>query len=153
MFPAHWLRPLQRLDTLATLCGDGIFLTTPSPARFFRFPQRNRPFPVLSAVNCPMIRRREILHAAPVGALCRIWLASSLAVPHPGLSGAPSSALLLPFLTSSLGLEAWPECWVSVEFLHAPIPRKGLGSTTPQYSQPQERTKEAPLLGSLYAAT
>jgi len=24
----------------------------------------------------------------------------------------------------------WPDCWVSVEFLHAPIPRKGSGSTT-----------------------
>jgi len=28
-FPAHWHRPLQRLDTLATLCRDKIFLTTP----------------------------------------------------------------------------------------------------------------------------
>jgi len=24
----------------------------------------------------------------------------------------------------------WPDCWVYVEFLHAPIPRKGSGSTT-----------------------
>jgi len=52
MFSAHWLRLLQRLDTLATLCGDKLFLTTPSPAKFLRFPRRNWPFPVLSAVNC-----------------------------------------------------------------------------------------------------
>jgi len=26
-------------------------------------------------------------------------------------------------------LGAWPDCWVSVEFLNALIPRKGLGST------------------------
>jgi len=45
MFPAHRPRLLQRLDTLATLCGDEIFLTTPSSARFLRFPQRNWPFP------------------------------------------------------------------------------------------------------------
>jgi len=53
MFPAHWLQPLQRLDTLATLCEDEIFLTTPSPARFLWFPWRNWPFPVLFVVNCP----------------------------------------------------------------------------------------------------
>jgi len=29
-----------------------IFFTTPSPARFLRFPRRNWPFPVSSAVNC-----------------------------------------------------------------------------------------------------
>jgi len=45
-------RLLQRLDTLDTLRGDELFLTTPSPARFLLFPQRNWPFPVLSAVNC-----------------------------------------------------------------------------------------------------
>jgi len=36
----------------------------------------------------------------------------------------------LPFLTSGPDLGAWPDCWVSVEFLHALIPRKGSGSTT-----------------------
>jgi len=49
---------------------------------------------------------------------------------HPSLSGAPSSALHLPFLTSGPDLGAWPDCWVSMEFLHALIPRKGSGSTT-----------------------
>jgi len=36
----------------------------------------------------------------------------------------------LPFLTSRLNLGAWPDYWVSVEFLHALIPRKVSGSTT-----------------------
>jgi len=52
MFPASWLRLLQRSDTLATLCEDELYLTTPSPARFLLFPRRNWPFPVLSVVNC-----------------------------------------------------------------------------------------------------
>jgi len=34
------------------------------------------------------------------------------------------------FFTSGPNLGAWPDCWVSVEFLHDPIPRKGSGSTT-----------------------
>jgi len=34
---SSWLRLLQRSDTLATLCGDELFLTTSSPARFLRF--------------------------------------------------------------------------------------------------------------------
>jgi len=33
---------------------------------------------------------------------------------HLSLSGAPSLALLLPSLTSSPDLEAWPDRWVSV---------------------------------------
>jgi len=52
LFPASWFRLLQRLDTLATLCGDKLFLTTPSPARFLLFPRRNWPFLILSIVNC-----------------------------------------------------------------------------------------------------
>jgi len=42
----------------------------------------------------------------------------------------PTSPRLLPFLTSGPELWEWPDCWVSVEFLHAPVPRKGSGSTT-----------------------
>jgi len=60
----------------------------------------------------------------PADTLCT----SYLTVPHPSLSGAPSSAPL-PFLTSGADLGAWPNCWVSVEFFHVPIPRKGSGST------------------------
>jgi len=37
---------------------------------------------------------------------------------------------LLPFLTSGPNLGSWPVCWVSVEFLCAPIPGKGSSSTT-----------------------
>jgi len=51
-------------------------------------------------------------------------------VPHLSLFGEPSLALLLQSLTSGTDLEAWPDCWVSVEFVAPPIPRKGSGSTT-----------------------
>ena len=34
------------------------------------------------------------------------------------------------FLTYGPDLGVWPNCWVSTEFLRAPIPRKGSGSTT-----------------------
>ena len=34
------------------------------------------------------------------------------------------------FLTYGPGLGVWPDCWVSAEFLRAPIPQKGSGSTT-----------------------
>jgi len=43
---------------------------------------------------------------------------------------APSLALLPFFTSAGPDLGAWPDCWVSVEFLHGPIPRKGSGSTT-----------------------
>jgi len=50
-------------------------------------------------------------------------------VPHLSLPGAPSLALLL-FLISGRDLGAWLDYGVYVEFLSAPIPRKGSGSTT-----------------------
>jgi len=66
-----------------------------------------------------------------------------LIVPHMSLSGAPS--LVLPsFLTSGPDIGAWPNCWVSVEFLHASIPRKRSGSTTttfPRVRLHNEQTK------------
>jgi len=37
---------------------------------------------------------------------------------------------LLLFLMSGPDIGAWPDCWVSVEFFYASIPRKGSGSTT-----------------------
>jgi len=55
--------------------------------------------------------------------------ASFWIVPHLSLSGAPFLPLL-SFLTSGPDFGAWPDCWVSVEFLHAPIPQKISGSTT-----------------------
>ena len=47
-------------------------------------------------------------------------------------SFTPSHSLapLSLFLIYGPDLKAWPDCWVSAEFLRAPIPRKGLGSTT-----------------------
>jgi len=33
-------------------------------------------------------------------------------------------------LTSDPNFGVWPDCWVFLEFLHAPIPQKGSGSTT-----------------------
>ena len=39
-----------------------------------------------------------------------------------------SSLSLLSIHGPDLGV--WPDCWVSAEFLRAPIPRKGSGSTT-----------------------
>ena len=46
--------------------------------------------------------------------------------PFVNLSLAPLSL----FLTYGLDLGVWPNCWVSAEFLRAPIPRKGSGTTT-----------------------
>jgi len=48
--------------------------------------------------------------------------------PASELSDAPFLALL-PFLTFGPDLGEWPDSWVSVEFLHVPIPQKGSGST------------------------
>jgi len=137
-----WLRIL--LDTLATLCGDEIFLTIPSPARILRFSRRNWPFPVLSAVNC-LLRchghslllfsyfcriKRENSSCSACGLPLQGLSTSPLTVPHPSLSDAPSLAVLLPFFTSVPNLGRGPTVGSPVEFLHAPIPRKGSGSTT-----------------------
>jgi len=62
--------------------------------------------------------------------ICSIQFTSFWIVPHLSLSGTPSLAIFLPFLTSSLDHRVWPYCWVSVEFLRAPMPWKGSGSTT-----------------------
>jgi len=39
-------------------------------------------------------------------------------------------ALLFSIFDSGPDLGAWSDCWVSREFLHTAIPRKGSGSTT-----------------------
>jgi len=53
-------------------------------------------------------------------------------------------ALLLPFLTSGLGPDFWAtvRSEVSVEFLHAPIPRKGSGSTSSPALRDNERASQ-----------
>jgi len=53
MFPAHWLQPWQRLDTLATLYGDEIVLTTLSPAIFLRFLGGTGPSPSYPLLTVP----------------------------------------------------------------------------------------------------
>ena len=73
---------------------------------------------------------RRILIVVPVDTLYRTSIISSSIVlllnPFANLSLAPL------FLFSIYGpdLGVWPDCWVSAEFLRAPIPRKGSGSTT-----------------------
>jgi len=68
---AHWHQPLQRLDTLATLCGDEIFLITPFPVRFLRFPQGNWPLPGL--IRCELCRLRCHGHSLLLSSyLCRM---------------------------------------------------------------------------------
>ena len=66
----------------------------------------------------------------PVNTLYRTSIISSSIVlllnPFANLSLAPLS--LLSIYGPDLGV--WPNCWVSSEFLRAPIPRKGSGSTT-----------------------
>jgi len=74
------------------------------------------------------IKRKENSSCSACGHLCRIWLTFFLTASHPSLSGAPFSAPLLPFLTSGTDLVAWPDCWVSVEWLH---PSLGRGRVAP----------------------
>ena len=74
---------------------------------------------------------RRILIVVPVDTLYRTSIISSSTVlflmnPFANLSLAPLS--LFSIYGPDLGV--WPDCWVSAEFLRAPIPRKGSGSTT-----------------------
>ena len=73
---------------------------------------------------------RRILIVVPVDTLYRTSIISSSTVlplnPFVNLSLAPLS--LFSIYGPDLGV--WPDCWVAAEFLCAPIPRKGSGSTT-----------------------
>ena len=73
---------------------------------------------------------RRILLVVPVDTLYRTSIISCSTVlplnPFVNLSLAP----LFLFLTYGPDIGVWPYCWVSAEFLRAPIPRKGSGSTT-----------------------
>jgi len=51
MFPARWLRSLQRFRH-PILFVETKFFSTPSSAIFLQFPRRNWPFPVSPALNC-----------------------------------------------------------------------------------------------------
>ena len=73
---------------------------------------------------------KRILFVVPVDTLYRTSIISSSTVvllnPFANLSLVPLS--LFSIYGPDLGV--WPDCWVSAEFLRAPIPRKGSGSTT-----------------------
>ena len=71
---------------------------------------------------------KRILIVVPVDTLYRIISSSTVVLldPFANLSLAPLS--LFSIYGPDLGV--WPDCWVSAEFLHTPIPRKGSGSTT-----------------------
>ena len=73
---------------------------------------------------------RRILIVVPVDTLYRTSIIFSSTVlllnPFANLPLAPLS--LFSIYGPDLGV--WPDCWVSAEFLRAPIPRKGSGSTT-----------------------
>ena len=73
---------------------------------------------------------RRILIVVPVDTLYRTSVISYSTVlllnPFANLSLAPLS--LFSIYGPDLGV--WVDCWVSAEFLRAPIPRKGSGSTT-----------------------
>ena len=73
---------------------------------------------------------RRILLVVPMDTLYRTSIISSSTVlllnPFADLSLAPLS--LFSIYGPDLGV--WPDCWVSAEFLRAPIPRKGSGSIT-----------------------
>jgi len=133
-FPAHWHRPLQRLDTLATLCGDEIFLTTPSPARFLR-----------SRISCELSRLRCHCHSLLLSPyLCRIKLkenSSCNACGHPlqdlthllldCLASEPLRRAI--FGTTSSIFDPWSKPWGVVQLLGLcrvlprPHPSEGVG--------------------------
>ena len=73
---------------------------------------------------------KRLLIAVPVDTLYKTSIISSSTVvllnPFANLSLAPLS--LFSIYGPDLGV--WPDCWVSAEFLRAPIHRKGSGSTT-----------------------
>jgi len=120
MFPAHWYRPLQRLDTRATLCRDDIFLTTPSPVRFLQFPRNSL---LLSSYLC-RIKRKENSSCSACGHPLQDLTHLLLDCP----ASKPLRRAILGTTFSIIDLRSRP--WgISVEFLHAPIPRKESGCT------------------------
>ena len=70
---------------------------------------------------------RRTLLVVPVDTLYRTSIISSTVLSEPLRKSIFGSSLFLIYV-SALGV--WPDCWVSAEFLRAPIPRKGSGSTT-----------------------
>ena len=145
---SHALSPqsLPKSVILNTTIGD---VTSPTPIWTSKFPKslrRNFSFLAPFAVSFPVFAAmatvffyphifagsvgRRILLVVPVDTRDRTSIISSSTVlllsPFVNLSLAPLSL----FLTYGPDLGVWPDCWVSAEFLRAPIPRKGSGSTT-----------------------
>ena len=73
---------------------------------------------------------RRILLVVPMDTLYRTSIISSSTVLPMNPIVNPSLAPISLFLIYGPDLGVWPDCWVSAEFLCAPIPRKGSGSTT-----------------------
>jgi len=87
----------------------------------------------LSSVNCPVFAATVTaffylctingrILAAPAVINCRIWLIPFSSVLHLRLFGVP--ILALQSLIAGPNLGAWPDCWVCIEFLRAPILQK-----------------------------
>ena len=73
---------------------------------------------------------RIILLAVPVDTFYRTLIISSSTVLPLNLFVNLFLAPLSLFLFYGPDLGVWPDCWVSAEFLHPPIPRKGPDSLT-----------------------
>ena len=73
---------------------------------------------------------RRILLVVPVDTLYRTSIISNSTVLPLNLFVNLSLAPLSLFLTYGPNLGVWPNFWVSAEFLRAPTPWKGSGSTT-----------------------
>ena len=73
---------------------------------------------------------KRILIVVPVDTLCRTSIIFSSTVVLLNLFANLFLAPLSLFSIYGPDLGVWPDCWVSAEFLRAPIPRKGSGSTT-----------------------
>ena len=73
---------------------------------------------------------KRILIVVPVDTLYRTSIISSSTVVLLNLFANLSLAPISLFSIYGPDLGVWPDCWVSAEFLRAPFPRKGSGSTT-----------------------
>jgi len=109
--------------------------------RLLWFLQRNWSFPALNCLShslCPLTYALCRIKCKDNSCAARSSTAKSNSPPS-GLpclwtSGLPCLVLLTPSLISDPDLEAWHDCWVSTKFLYAPIPWKGLSSTTTRKS-------------------
>ena len=145
---SHALSPqsLPKSVIPSTTIGD---VTSPTPIWTSKPPKslrRSCSFLALFAVSSPVFAAmatvffyphifigsvgRRILLVVPVDTLYRTSIISSSTVLPLNHFVTLSLAPLSLFLTYGPDLGVWPDCWVFAEFLRAPIPRKGSGSTT-----------------------